>query len=524
MGARARITGFENDGTFIATSTMVELTYKTIDAYLNGFKKDRGRKNAPRDNRPAQVYLIYGEEVLCKAAFKKLLGTLVPADRHRFNYEPVDAASGGVYEAIEKLNTFSLLSGPRVVGLLEPRLFDSGPDAGRILRSARQAHAARNMSRAAADLLRFMALSNLTLEDLSGGNRQQSLQGAAELADEDSWLDDIVAFCQDNGRVVPPPADSESALCRALEKGFPAGNHLLITTDAIDKRKKLFKMIRELGAVVDCSVPTGDRKSDKKIQEAVLLETMNAVLAESGKIIDRDAFTALQEMTGFNIRAFTGNVEKLVDFVGDRPQISRSDIVAALQRTKKDPVYALTGAVAARNLEDALFYLGTLMSEGLDAMRPEQILVAILNQIRKLLRVKEFTAGPHGSVWFSGCPFSQFTAAVMPVVQQFDAELVVRQQQWQERLSDADHDQKPLPRKKGAKKRKPPATDLALVKNPNNPYPVYQLFLSAENYTKRELLQAFDLLSRADLRIKSSGDNRRLILEDVILGICKRAQ
>ena len=503
---------------------MVELNYKTIDAYLDGLKKDRGRKDAPRDSRPAQVYLIYGEEVLCKAAFKKLLNTLAPADRHRFNYEPVDDATGGVYEAIEKLNTFSLLSGPKVVGLLEPRLFDSGPDAGRILRSAWQAHTARNMSRAAADLMRFMALSNLTFEDLSGPNRQQDLQAAAELAEEDSWLDDIVAFCQDKGRVVPPPADSDSALCRALEKGFPAGNHLLITTDTIDKRKKLFKMIRELGVVVDCSVPTGDRKSDKKIQEAVLLETMNAVLAESGKTIDRDAFTDLQEMTGFNIRAFTGNVEKLVNFVGDRPQITRSDIVAALQRTKKDPVYTLTGAVAARNLEDALFYLSTLMSEGLDAMRPEQILVAILNQIRKLLRAKEFTTGPHGSVWFSGCPFNQFTAAVMPVLQQFDAELVDRKKQWQDQLSGADHEQNLSSPKKAVKKRKPPTTDLSIVKNPNNPYPVYQLFLNAENYTKQELLQAFEHLSRADLRIKSSGDNRRLILEEVIFKICGRMQ
>jgi DNA polymerase III subunit delta len=503
---------------------MVELNYKTLDVYLKGLKKDRSRKDAPHGSRPVPVYLIYGEEVLCKAAFKKLLNTLVPADRHGFNYEPVDDATGGVYEAIEKLKTFSLLSGPKVVGLLEPRLFDSGPDAGRLLRSARQAHAAGNMSRAAADLLRFMALSNLTLEDFAGVNRQRVLKATAELVEEDGWLDDVVSFCRDNDRVEPAPADRESALCRALERGFPAGNHLLITVDTVDKRKKLFKMIRDLGVVVDCSVPTGDRKADKMVQEAVLLETTNAVLAESGKSIDRDAFTALQEMTGFNIRAVTANVEKLVDFIGDRPQITRADIFSALQRTKKDPVYALTGAVAARNLEDALFYLGTLMSEGPDAMRPEQILVAILNQMRKLLRVKEFTAGSQGSVWFSGCPFNRFRIAVMPVVQQFDAELVDRMQQWQDRLSGADHDPH-LPRpKKGGKKKNPPATDLSIVKNPNNPYPVYQLFLSAENYTKHELLQAFDHLSRADLRIKTSGDNRRLILEEVILGICKRAQ
>jgi DNA polymerase-3 subunit delta len=111
----------------------------------------------------------------------------------------------------------------------------------------------------------------------------------------------------------------------------------------------------------------------------------------------------------------------------------------------------------------------------------------------------------------------------MPVVQQFDAELVDRKQQWQDQLSGANRDQNLSPPKKGGKKKKP-ATDLSIVKNPNNAYPVYQLFLSAENYTKQELLQAFEHLSRADLRIKSSGDNRRLILEEVIFGICKREQ
>ncbi len=501
---------------------MVELNYKTVDAYLNALQKDCDRKDAPGSDRPAQVYLIHGEEVLCKVAFKKLLDVLLPAERHRFSYEPVDEATDGVYEAIERLNTFSLMSGPKVVGLLETRLFDSAPDTARLLRSARQAHAARNMNRAAADLLRFMALSSLTFEDLTAINRQKSLATTAEIGPEDGWLEDLVVFCRDSGRGVPPPADSEGAMCRAIAKGFPDGNHLLITAETIDKRKKLFKMIREHGVVIDCSVPKGDRKTDKKIQEAVLLETMNALLAAAGKSIDRDAFAALQEMTGFDIRVFTGNVEKLVNFVGDRRQITQTDIFAVLQRTKKDPVYALTGAVAARNLEDALFYLSTLTAEGFDTLRPEQILVALLNQARKLLRVKEFTAGTHGRVWFSGCPFHHFTGAVMPAVQQFDAELGDRNPPWQPETSGAEPaPNAPLPAR-GGKKKKPATTDLAIVKNPNNPYPVYQLFLSAENFTKQELLQAFEHLSRADLRIKTSGDNRRLILEEVILSICRR--
>ncbi|MFZ0613239.1 MAG: hypothetical protein WAM73_13455, partial [Desulfobacterales bacterium] len=453
---------------------MVELNYKTLETYLRGFEKGRGRKAAPGKPRDVQVYLIYGEEVLCKAAFRKLLAALAPGDRQRFNYEPVDGTAGGVPEALEKLNTFSLLAGPKVVALVEARLFDSAPDAGRTLRSARQAHADGNLNRAAADVLRLMALSNLTFEDLDRENRYRSLPALAESGGQDDWLDDILAFCRAGGRDVPPAVDSESALCHAIEKGFPDGNHLLITTDTIDKRKRLFKTIRDFGGIVDCSVPKGDRKADKKIQEAVLRETMSDVLDGSGVAMDEDGFAALQEMTGFDIRAFAGNLKKLVDFVGDRRRITRADISAALERTKKDPVYALTGAIAARNLEDALFFAGTLLSGGLDAMRPEQILVALLNQIRKLLRIKEFTGGPSGSAWFAGCPYHHFTASVLPVVQQFDAELVGQIQRWNDAVSGADREEATSSPKKGAKKKKPPATDLLIVRNPNNPYPVYQ--------------------------------------------------
>ncbi len=503
---------------------MVELNYKTLETYLKGLEKGRGRKAAPGEPRDAQVYLIYGEEVLCKAAFKKLLAALAPGDRQRFNYEPVDGTAGGVPEALEKLNTFSLLPGPKVVALTEARLFDAAPDAGKMLGSARQAHADGNLNRAASELLRLMALSNLTFEDLDRESRHRSLPVLAESGDQDGWLDDLLAFCRAGGRDVPPVADGESALCHAIEKGFPDGNHLLITTDTIDKRKRLFKTIRDFGGVVDCFVPKGDRKADKKIQETVLRETMRDVLDGGGVALDEDGFAALQEMTGFDIRAFAGNLKKLVDFVGDRRRITRADISAALERTKRDPVYALTGAIAARNLEQALFFTGTLLSGGLAAMRPEQILVALLNQVRKLLRIKEFTGGPSGSAWFAGCPYQHFTAAVLPVVQQFDAELVDRIQRWHEVLAEADREEASPSSRKKVKKKKSPATDLSIVRNPNNPYPVYQLFLAAENYTKQELLQAFEHLARADLRIKSSGDNKRLILEEAIFNICRRTR
>jgi DNA polymerase-3 subunit delta len=58
-----------------------------------------------------------------------------------------------------------------------------------------------------------------------------------------------------------------------------------------------------------------------------------------------------------------------------------------------------------------------------------------------------------------------------------------------------------------------------IVKNPNNPYPVYQMLKKSERFTKQELLAALNHLSEADLRLKSTGQNPRMVLEDMIFRI-----
>ncbi len=367
-----------------------------------------------------------------------------------------------------------------------------------------------------------MALVNLSFDDLSLPNRRESLPAGIELPDDDRCLDDIIAFCLEKGRKVPKIIDNESILCRAIEKGFPAGHRLLITTDTVDKRRKLYKTIREQGVIVDCSVPKGDRKADKTAQEAVLADTVHAVLRDSGKSLAPDAYKALIETTGFELRAIVNNLEKLVSYVGGRDIITRKDIVSTLKRTKKDPVYAFTGAFTSRNREDALFFMNALMSAGQDALRAEQILVALLNQVRKLLLIKEFVSSPLGQIWRSGCHYNTFRTNVLPVVEKSDSKLLETLQQWRDDLDGPVNDEvKPL-KKRSRGKKKQLKTDLLLAKFPHNPYPIYQLFNNAENFSKQELLQAYEYLSMADLRIKSGSDNKHLILEEVILKICRQ--
>ncbi|MEJ2222300.1 MAG: hypothetical protein P8X80_16020 [Desulfobacterales bacterium] len=76
-------------------------------------------------------------------------------------------------------------------------------------------------------------------------------------------------------------------------------------------------------------------------------------------------------------------------------------------------------------------------------------------------------------------------------------------------------------RDKGKKKRKI-QTDLLLVRNSKNAYPVYQLMKKSERYSKAELLAAVGLLNETDAQLKLSGQDPKLILERLVFKLCHR--
>ena len=500
---------------------MVEINYHKIDSLIEDVSQRMRRKGPTDSDSLPSVYLIYGEELLYKTAFKKLLEILVPKASRGLNYEPVDGSTGTVFEAIERVNTFSLLAGRKVVALLDIGLFDVKKDAVPLLKKCRKAYDDGKMASAANHLLRMMALLNLSFEDLTVTGLKKYVSGAMTMPEGDQWLAAIADYCRKNDKDIPTAADSESALLRSIDKGFPSGNCLIITTDTIDKRRKVYKTISKIGVVIDCSVPKGNRKADKDSQTAVMKEIADTILAENDKQLAPGAFKLLCEVTGFDLRTFCGNLEKLISYTGDKKQITQHDIETVLKRTKKDPVYAFTNAITEKNIGDSLFYMNSLMTEATGSMQPEQILVAILNQIRKLLRVKEFTATEIGRAWFPGCPYGQFKTAVLPAVIEFDKAMVQELSNWQELITAAEGPQKGGTGGRSQKKKTSPKTDLSIVKSANNPYPVFQMFQKAERFSRQELIDAFEHLSKADMRIKTGSENKKLVLEELVFNICR---
>ncbi|MDX2501084.1 MAG: hypothetical protein QNL14_11350, partial [Deltaproteobacteria bacterium] len=351
---------------------MPTITYKDLDKYL----KDRGSEPF------LPVYLIFGEELLVQGAFDALLNALIPTSQRSINYDPLDGTQANVHDVIERLNTFSLLPGTKVIALRDSRIFYARQDKEQLLGNARQAYEYYNFRKAAGQLLSVMGLLNLTFDDIDNTNRSKSLGPGYASGEDNGWLDETITYCRENNLSVPAARDDSRTLQLAIEKGFPKDNHLIITTGMVDKRRGLYKTLSTEGLIIDCSVPKGDRRADRIAQEAVLAERKDAILGAVQKTMNQAAYHALYEKTGFDLRTFSSSLEKLVNYTGDRREISIEDVESVLPRTKIDPIYELTNALADRSPEQTLFFLESLLSSD---FHPLQAFAAMINQIRKLL-------------------------------------------------------------------------------------------------------------------------------------------
>jgi DNA polymerase-3 subunit delta len=486
---------------------MPEIPYKDLNRYLKSLK----------DKRSYPVYLLYGEEMLYKTALDTLLDAIPQSSTQNrdLSCDTIDGTDENIHDVIERMNTYSLLSGLKVVTLPDSKIFYSKQDISKLLEKAREAYTKNDLKKAARSFINVLSILNRTYEEFRKPAVREAL--AAEGIGDAKWLEHLNTYCIEQGLPIVKTENVLDILDRAIGKGFPNGNSLVITTDFVDKRRSLFKSILNKGLIIDCSVPKGERREDKLAQETVLLDQTKKILAQREKTIDRDAFNAVKEMTGFDLRNFSQNMEKLVVYVGERNSITADDVDAVLSRTKKDPIYELTNAISERDIYRCLFFLNSLLS---DDVHPLQVLAAITNQVRKLVMTKGFLESEHGRVWYPGLSYSQFKTSVMPALQSYDKSMLDQLDAWNTALvTKSDGEDK----KKGKRQRKV-NTDLLIAKNPKNPYPVFLLLKRSQVYSTEELLRALQCLSRADIRLKSTGQSPKLILENTIFCMCSKEE
>ena len=443
--------------------------------------------------RVAPVYLLYGDEFLYKSAFRSLLDALVPPNYQGLNYEAIDGTNEDVYKIIEHLNTFPLIPSSKVIAVHGTRIFYSAVGVDDLLRRSKEAFEREDLKESARYFLHMLSIAGMSLGDVMDGNWKRvsdkglresfgasitACQVEGERDADGVWLDRVIAFCVHEKMRAPAHQDDAEALNDAILTGYPKNNHLVLTTDFVDKRRKLYKTIGKIGAVIDCSVPKGGRAADKRHQEEALKAHVKETLKMAGKIMAPGGFETLHKKIGSDMRSFSNELEKLIAFVGERKEILPSDIETTSKRTRQDPVYEMTNAIAERDTRSALFFLDSLLKNN---FFPLQVLAAATNQIRKLILAKDFIRSAHGSGWRQGLSYAGFQKMVLPELEKRDPDI----------LTGNVH-----------------------------PFAIYMTLKQSGNYTLEELISALDVLLDADIRLKSSGQYAKIVLERAILRTC----
>lgn len=463
----------------------MEIRYAELTAALERREKKNGLPS---------LFLIYGEAFLCEAALERLVDTLGNPEE----WQPMNASEVHIRDVLEEVNTYSLLSSGKVVGFLDAKLFEGQNESQMMAEKARKAVERGKIQQGITPFLQYLAARGLDFGKLLGKSR-----GKKGLPEEEAWMQPLLEACAAKGIQGSATENEADLLSHALERGFPAGHYLVVTLKGVDKRRTLYKKLLEKACFIDCTVPAGNRRQDREARDEVMRTLLVRVLGKAGKTIEPRASAKLMELTGFDLRALSSGLEKLVDFVGEKSAIRLQDVDEVLVRTRQDPIFTFTGAAADRNFGEAMTLLSFLVKDG---MHPLQLLSALVNQFRKLLFAKDFLLSENGKAWTRGISYDAFSNRVLPLLLAHEAELSALGTSWGE---GGDETGKSL--------------ETGIAGNGKNPYPVYQTLLRAERFHGDSLCRVMVTLSEADLRIKSGMDAKQ-VMESALMRICLKAE
>lgn len=433
-------------------------------------------------------YLLYGEEEFrLRDALDKITAALIPDARDReLNLFVTDGEHEDVGSLCESLITPPLLPGRKVVVVRETRLFQSKNVLAPLIARIRE-RLEPDPVRAAADFMQFLALTGMQLDDLrDGGWRKIDDDTWRRIVPDDggegreAWLPRAVELCVSRGAVPIQEKTEEETdrLERVLAGGMPEGNHLILTAQTVDRRKRLFKAVSSVGRILNFTKIKGEAR-----QQQAVMELAAGLLEGRGKRLSAGAWAALGQKTGFSLRESLGAIEKLIVYAGEKAVIEAADVEAVIGRTKEETVFDLTGALAARNLPAALRALKDLLDQG---SPPLMIMALVTKEIRFLLHAKLLLASGHLKAFGADMDYGRFQKAVYPSL------------------------------KPGAGKGE---EQIDLVSQ--HPYVVYQALKNAGRFTRSELAGFMEMLVRIDLALKSTGQEPRLLLERFLLAVCK---
>jgi DNA polymerase III subunit delta len=418
------------------------------------------------------VYLLDGDAFLALRGARELAAALVPVAQRALNLLELDAAASPAEVAAE-LATGGLFGGGKVVLVQEPAFLASKEDADEAFGRARDAWAKGAQRDGARRLLALAARAGWSMDDLApgaaGGIDHGALAkdlGVSPGVYDAALVEAAARWAAERGMKIA--RDDASALEAALARGLPPGHVLVIAAGKVDGRLPLVKKLAAAGRRVTVEVQREGKPWEE--QRLVLAPVLEALLAGTGKRVDRGGEGRLAALVGGDARTLAQEVAKLAAYVGDRKVITAADVDAVVARVASDPFFALGNAVEARDLPGALGVLDRAIADGAS---PFMLLGSLAGTVRRLVVERERARRAAGERRIRS--YDEWQDLVLPSIA---------------------------------------ADELGEKK----PYGFWMKYQAAARFSRGELLGALVALADADVAMKS-GQDGRIRLERVLVGL-----
>lgn len=194
-----------------------------------------------------------------------------------------------------------------------------------------------------------------------------------------------------------PVGDPLEGLLASLKRCNWKTTKLLISATRVDKKRSLYKWLKQAGKVIFCEslAIQGKTKQDEKAAESKALELIESEVHRSSKGIQRKVAQRMVELVGLDRGTLVSECEKAILHSRDSEEVALSNVEATVSPTRQAKSFAFVDAVANRNLEKALARLeDEIWSAKADGQKSELgLLHTLVSKFRTLLLVKDAMEG-----------------------------------------------------------------------------------------------------------------------------------
>jgi DNA polymerase-3 subunit delta len=297
------------------------------------------------------------------------------------------------------------------------------------------------------------------------------------------WLQETGSRLAAGQADIPAGGEAGRVYEELLRHGLPAEAVLVLTTEVVDQRRILWKLLAEHGVIIDCGV-RAEKIGETQMKPELARAKVRELVAADGKSLDDEALAAIVERTGFSMRALASEVEKILLYVGTRPRIATADVLAVLSSNREAGLFDLTNALDEREAVRALAALRQLLAQREPA---PAVLGLLASEVRNLLMARCVIDSRLEGRLDPSLSYATFQGRVLPGLTAGD---------------DPD----------GAGAR------IGAM----HPFRAYNVLRSAARFSQAELLAGLSAIHDADLALKTSGQPDDLILEPLVLSLCVR--